>query len=160
MRLHTLVIAVAVIANSRGDWLHTKRTGKPINACYVGNCNCGLSVNPTLLIEDVVSVANSDSHVRWDIECLAEQGFLRIKTCGVTDLAIAIETPSPNAGMEISYGGSSYVLSDRISRGWRVKRQSDGEFFRMTLSQVKEAVRTTHPVQYSPMVEQSALALF
>ena len=58
----------------------------------------------------------------------------------------------------------SCVLDERISRGWRVTRRSDGTPFRMTLSQVDEAVRATHPVQYQPMMTQAnppvAMSLF
>ena len=91
--------------------------------------------------------------MRWDVESVAEQGFLRIETpAGVGNLAQAVSVPTAKAGMEIEYSGSAYLLEERISRGWRVKRRSDGMPFRMTLSQVNEAVRATHPVQYEPMM--------
>ena len=113
-----------------------------------------------LPIEVVVATASTDWHIRWDVEALAEQGFLRVNAPGAGDLARAVETPNPISGMEISYGGTAYVLKERISRGWYAKRASDGTLFRMTLSQVKDAVRAAHPAQYVPMMEQSALALF
>ena len=113
----------------------------------------GQSLPCRISVADVVAAGSADWHVRWDVESVAEQGFLRIETpAGVGNLAQAVSVPTAKAGMEIEYSGSAYLLEERISRGWRVKRRSDGMPFRMTLSQVNEAVRATHPVRYEPMM--------
>ena len=125
----------------------------------------GQSLPCRIPVADVVAAGCADWHVRWDVESLAEQGFLRIETPeGAANLAIAVSVPTAKAGMEIVHSGSAYLLDERISRGWRVTRRSDGAPFRMTLSQVDEAVRATHPVQYQPMMTQAnppvAMSLF
>ena len=125
----------------------------------------GQSLPCRIPVADVVAAGCADWHVRWDVESLAEQGFLRIETPeGAANLAIAVSVPTAKAGMEIVHSGSAYLLDERISRGWRVTRRSDGTPFRMTLSQVDEAVRATHPVQYQPMMTQAsppvAMSLF